>query len=61
MSGPNGSIKDLRNVFPFISFVVAITNSTNAAKEGKQYKVLKLLLLSSNTYDQARWCSGNTL
>jgi hypothetical protein len=39
-SGPNGSIRDLRNVFPFIRFVVAITNSTGAVKGGKVPKVL---------------------
>lgn len=33
----SGSSSDCRNVFPFISFVVATTNSTSAAKGGKQY------------------------
>lgn len=36
-SCPSGSNSDCRNVFPFISFVVAITNSTSAAKGGKEY------------------------
>jgi hypothetical protein len=36
-------------VFPFISFVVAITNSTNAAKEEKQNDALKLLVRIINT------------
>lgn len=42
-SGPSGSIRDLRNVFPFIRFVVTITNSTDAAKGGKESLALKLL------------------
>lgn len=33
MSAPSGSIKHFKNVFPLISFVVAITNSTRAGKK----------------------------
>lgn len=48
MSCPSGSISDCRNVFPFISFVVAITNSTSAAKGGKRVR----LLVSGQNFDQ---------
>jgi hypothetical protein len=48
MSDPSGSISDWRNVLPFISFVVAITNSTSAAKGGKQYLAKKLSVQIGN-------------
>jgi hypothetical protein len=44
-SGPSGSIRDLRNVFPFIRFVVAITNSTGAVKGAK---FLSAKIISTN-------------
>lgn len=47
-SCPSGSISDCRNVFPFISFVVAITNSTSAANEGKRIQ----LLVPGQNFDQ---------
>lgn len=44
----SGSSSDCRNVFPFISFVVAITNSTSAAKGGKRVQ----LLVPGQNFDQ---------
>jgi hypothetical protein len=46
MSCPSGSNSDCRNVFPFISFVVAITNSTSAERKRVQ------LLLPEQNFDQ---------
>jgi hypothetical protein len=68
MSCPSGSNSDCRNVFPFISFVVAITNSTSAEKGGKEYNcyylnkmLIKLLATFLNPIPVLGVCTCNDL